>query len=111
MKYILLLSSFCILFTSCYSYKPYSGDPTEIKADKKYHFDLKNGREFNRKIDSVDTNAYYVSRAGKPQKIDFNEVLRLEEAKFSTGRTIGFSGLVVLGVTAITTVIYFLTSW
>lgn len=110
MKSILLLCSFCILFTSCYSYKPYSGNPTEVSIDKKYHFDLTNGKEFNRKIDSVDTSAYYVTRRGKSQKIDFSEVDRLEEGNFSTGKTFGFSGVIALGAATVAAFIVLVTN-
>jgi hypothetical protein len=111
MKKIALLLATVLLLNSCYSYRPFSSTPEAITIGKKYHFDLKSGDEFIRKIDSIDTNAYYVTRGGVAEKIDFSEVSRLEEGKFSIGRTLGLSGMVAVGTAAVVGMIIFLTNW
>tara|TARA_R100000935_G_scaffold58757_1_gene97574 strand:+ start:11747 stop:12088 length:342 start_codon:yes stop_codon:yes gene_type:complete len=111
MKSIVLLCSFCILFTSCYSYRPINQTSATILAGNKYHFDLKNGTEFNKKIDSVGKDVYYITKGGKVRSIAFSDVSKLEEGSFSTGRTLGFSGLVTLGAAIIAGFILFVSSY
>lgn len=111
MKSIVLLLSICVLFTSCYSYKTYSGAPEKILVGKKYHFDFKNGKEGIYRIDSIGQDAYYYKRGNKVKSIAFSEIQKTEQGKFSITRTAGLTGGVAIAATGIAAIIVFLTNW
>jgi len=111
MRIITILCVVCVLFTSCYSYKPYQGAAAQTPVDAKYHFDLESGKEFSTRIDSVGTDAYYITKYGKVETVPFSEVQLLEDRKFSTGRTLGLAGLIMVAAASIAAVIIFATNF
>tara|TARA_R110002072_G_scaffold106447_1_gene232380 strand:+ start:31486 stop:31824 length:339 start_codon:yes stop_codon:yes gene_type:complete len=106
MKKILILWVLSILFSSCYAYKPFTDQPQNVVLGTKYHFDLNNGKEMTKRIDSVGADAYYYSKGKRLEAVPFSEVKKLEQGSFSLGRTIGFSALVAVGIAVIASIVY-----
>mgnify|MGYP003151702403 CR=1 FL=1 len=100
MQKILILWVLSILFSSCYAYKPFTDQPQNVVLGTKYHFDLNNGKEMTKRIDSVGADAYYYSKGKRLEAVPFSE------GSFSLGRTIGFSALVAVGIAVIASIVY-----
>ncbi len=108
---ILLLILITLLQTGCYSYKVFNESPSQITVGERYHLDLKDKKELSIWVDSISETSLYFTRRKKQREVPFENIRRIEEGKFSTGKTIGFSALINLSALALTGIIALLVAF
>ena len=81
---ILLLSLFCLIFTNCYSYKNAEKQPNTINSNKIYELSLSNKNKIVAKnLQIINQNYFYTDKRNNEKSIPVNQVLKIEERKFS----------------------------
>ena len=100
----MLFSLLCLL--SCYSYKNITieNKPQTVETPKTYKLKLTDNNVITVKSLKIENESYtYTDDKGVLKTIPKNEVVSIEQRKFSYGKTIGLSlgSLLVVGVTAI----------
>jgi hypothetical protein len=106
MKVIAILFMCCLLFQSCFSYKPFNKTSKEVSVGEIYKFDLNNKKEFRAQIDSLDQNFLYAKKSKKSIQIPHSEIRAIETTKKSTRKTIGLISLITVGTGLIVAFFY-----
>lgn len=96
MKNVFLLFFVSVLFTSCYSYKATTIAPSEMIVGNRYLIDTNDKLEIRGNVISVNENSVTILKRKKPKEVAFNNIKNIETSKFSTGRTLGLSGIILV---------------